>query len=77
MAGAVADAQQDRFVLIARFGQRFRSPWIPVHRIIRMLQQVRTGLLGEAIAHRITLLAVLQMDAAMGQMGYRAETEGP
>ena len=45
----IADRQQDRFVLRARLLQCFGAPRIPIDGIIRMLEQVRTGLLGKAI----------------------------
>ena len=75
MAGAVADAQEDWFVLAACFRQRLRSPWVPVDGVVGMFQQVRTCLLRQAIGHCITLPAILQTDGAMGQMDYRAETD--
>ena len=45
----VADREKDRSVLCTRFLDRFRSPGIPVHRIIGVLLQVRAGLVGEPI----------------------------
>ena len=41
--------EEDRFVLAARFFEGFRAPGIPVHRIMRVLQQVRTFLGGQPI----------------------------
>ena len=39
----VADAQQDRLVLALRSLERFRSPRIPVDRILGVLEEVGTG----------------------------------
>ncbi len=39
----VADRQKDRFARPLGFGQRFRSPRPPVHWVVLVLQQVRTG----------------------------------
>ncbi len=44
VTGRVAHRQQDRLVFFPRPVQGFRAPWIPVHRVIRMLQQIRAGL---------------------------------
>ena len=41
MAGRVADAQENRLVLLARPGKGGRAPGIPVHRIVRVLEEVR------------------------------------
>src|SRR5207245_7689071 len=62
VTGAVADAEQDRFVLLARAGQRLRAPRIPVDRILRMLQQIRTGLLREAVRHHTTVATLQTAD---------------
>ena len=51
MARRVADAQQDRLVLAACAIERFRSPRIPIDRIVCVLQEIRTGLVREAIGH--------------------------
>ena len=49
VAGGVADRQQDRLVGALRLGQRLRSPWPPVDRIVLVLQQIRAGFLRQAV----------------------------
>ena len=49
VARGVADREQDRLVLGAGPCKRLVTPWVPVHRIVRVLQQVRTGLVRETI----------------------------
>ena len=41
MAGRVADAQEDRPVLLARLGEGLLAPGIPIHRVVLVLEQVR------------------------------------
>ena len=77
VAGAVADAQQDRLVFGAGALQCLRTPGIPVDRVVGVLEQVGAGLLGESVCHGITLAALLRMAAVMGQMDYRVETDHP
>jgi hypothetical protein len=43
VAGGVADAQQDRLVLVVRAPKRLLAPGIPVHGVVGVLQQVRAG----------------------------------
>ena len=43
MAGAVADREQDRLVLCARFGEGLGIPRPPIDRIVGVLAQIRTG----------------------------------
>ncbi len=57
VAGAVADAQQDRLVFGASSGQRLRAPRIPVDRVVGMFEEVGAGLLREPICHWIMLAA--------------------
>ena len=52
VTGRVADAQEDRPVEQLRAGQRVRTPGKPVHGVVRVLEQVRTRLSGEAVGHR-------------------------
>jgi hypothetical protein len=47
----VADAQQYRLVFLLCFLERCRSPWKPVHRIVGVLQEIRTCFVREAICH--------------------------
>src|SRR6185436_3612330 len=51
----VADGEQQRLVLGARPRERLLAPRIPVDRVVVVLEQVRAGLVGEAIgAHGIS-----------------------
>src|SRR5437879_8377382 len=59
VTGAVADAEQDRFILLTRPCERLRVPGVPVDRVLRMLQQIRTGLVRQAIRHHSTLATVI------------------
>ena len=45
VACAVADAEKDWFVLCFGLGKGFLTPWIPVHRIVGVLEQIRAGLM--------------------------------
>ena len=49
MAGRVTDAQEDRPVLLARAGERFLAPGIPVHRVILVLEQIGRFLARQAV----------------------------
>src|SRR5262249_5486798 len=51
MARGVTDRQQDGLVLLARQPQRFLAPRIPIDRVVRVLLQIRAGLLRESIGH--------------------------
>ena len=51
MAGGIADRQQDRLVLGARFDQRLRAPGIPVHRVGGVLQEIGAGFAREPVRH--------------------------
>ena len=51
MASGVADGKENRLLFLAGPIQRLRSPGIPVHRIVSMLEQVGAGLVGESIRH--------------------------
>jgi hypothetical protein len=55
VAGRVADGQQDRLVLAPRAIQRLRSPRMPLHGVVRVLEQVWTGFVDE----RVDVLRVL------------------
>ena len=46
VAGGVADGEEDRLVLGARLGKRLVAPGEPVHRVARVLEQVRARLGG-------------------------------
>jgi hypothetical protein len=51
VARRVAHREQDRPVLRPRALQRLGSPGVPVHRVVPVLQQVRAGLVSEAVGH--------------------------
>ena len=51
VAGRVADRQEDRPVEELRAGERVGAPREPVDRVVRVLEEVRAGLSGEAIGH--------------------------
>ena len=51
VAGRIADRQEDRAVEELRPGQRVGSPGEPIDRVVRVLEQVRAGLSGEAVGH--------------------------
>ena len=54
MARRIADREQDRAVVLPRQRERLRSPFVPVDRIVAMLEQVRARGLGETVhAHRV------------------------
>src|SRR5580700_1671356 len=52
---AVADGEQHRTVVAARAFEGPVSPGIPVHGVVRVLEQVRARLGGKAIGHEATL----------------------
>jgi hypothetical protein len=41
MTGRVADREEDRFILTARFGEGFLAPRIPIDRVMCVLEKVR------------------------------------
>jgi hypothetical protein len=49
VAGRVADAQKNRLVLAFRFFQSLVAPRVPVHGVVRVLQEIRAGLLRETV----------------------------
>ena len=51
VTGGVADREQDRPVLVSCPSERLAVPRLPIHRVVRVLQQVRRSLLGEPV-HR-------------------------
>ena len=52
VASRVANREQDRLVLSLCPLQRVRPPGVPVDRVVLVLEEVGTRLLGEAIGHR-------------------------
>ena len=67
----VADADEDRLVLASRGFKRLRSPRIPVHRVMGMLQQVGAGFVDQAI--RMLVLAAGGIDEKRHVPGNRLE----
>src|SRR5436190_321769 len=55
VARGVTDREQDRLVFFPRARERLLAPLVPVDRVVRMLEQVRAGCLGQAI-HACTVL---------------------
>jgi len=51
LAGGVANAEQDRLIPVAGAFQSLVAPWVPVRRVIRVLQQVGAGLVYQTIRH--------------------------
>src|SRR5207247_1805782 len=49
VAGAVADREEDEFLLLLGPGKRLRAPGIPVHGVVGVLPEVWAGFLGEAV----------------------------
>jgi hypothetical protein len=48
----VADREKDRLVLGLRARERLLTPRIPVHRVVRVLEEVRTGLCRQSVLPR-------------------------
>ncbi|MPN39436.1 hypothetical protein SDC9_186964 [bioreactor metagenome] len=40
MAGGIPDGKENRLVFLPRLFERLLPPWMPVHRVISVLQQV-------------------------------------
>src|SRR5262249_1782333 len=53
MARRVADRQQDRLVICFCPQQRFGSPRVPVHGVVRVLQQIRARLARQPVGHPV------------------------
>ena len=51
VAGGIADRKEDRLVLLPGGGECGLVPRLPVHRVVLVLEQVRAGGFGEAVAH--------------------------
>ena len=54
VTGGVSDREEDRFVLVARAGERLLAPRVPIHRIVGVLEEIGAGLAREAV-HAHTL----------------------
>ena len=51
VTGRIANGQENRLVLVTRLIQGFFAPRIPLHRVTRMLLEIRAGFVGKTIAH--------------------------
>ncbi len=51
VTGRVADAKENRLLFRLRLGERFRAPWEPFHRVVRVLAQIRRLFGGKAVGH--------------------------
>jgi len=64
VAGGVADTEKDRAVGALRLLENLLAPGIPVHRVFRVLEEIRGVLLAEAVTpslgHKITSAVVCQ-----------------
>src|SRR5262249_59934569 len=49
--GGVADAQEDRLSFRPGLSQRLLAPRVPIDRIVRVLQQIRTRLIDQPVRH--------------------------
>ena len=52
VTGAVTDREKDRLVLRPRRGECFRPPGVPIHGIVRVLEEVGGGFVDEAVGGR-------------------------
>ena len=55
VAGRIADREKDRLPLATRPGERLLTPGIPLHGILRMLEEVGGGGGGELVHKRISI----------------------
>ena len=62
VAGGVTDAEQHGLVLGAGAGECLVAPRVPVDRIVRVLQKIRTGFVDQMVwhGHRLHRLVVLE-----------------
>jgi hypothetical protein len=51
VTGAVADADDYKFIFLSCSLKSFRAPGFPVHGVVRMLKEVRTCFVNQAIGH--------------------------
>lgn len=52
MTGTVANGQKDGLILLASFHEGFFGPWVPIHRIIGVLDQIGAKTLIQSIRHK-------------------------
>jgi hypothetical protein len=55
MASGVTHTYEDWFVFLARFGERFVAPRVPVDWVFSMLKEVWTSFVCEAVRHKDSL----------------------
>ncbi len=60
MAGAVSDADENRFVFRLSFREGFFAPRIPVYRIVSMLKQVWAFLAYESVGFAVLVMLGLR-----------------
>ena len=53
MTRGVTDRQEYGFACLTSNFECLFGPWLPLHGIVSVLQQVRAGLLGESVLDRI------------------------
>ena len=71
----VADGQHDRDVTLGGFGERLVTPGPPVHRVARVLEQVRAGRILEPV-HPSTVVTSAQVWDAVKLSNSAAAVEG-
>ncbi len=76
MTGGVADREKDRFVLLPGQIQSLLAPRPPVHWVMSMLQEIRTGLVGEAIRHGLVPVGGMKTEAESNE-GKERRAGGP
>ena len=64
VARRVADREKDRSIVLARCRQRLGTPRVPVDRVVRVLQEVRAGLLGQPVRMRRSVAHAFVTEAA-------------
>jgi NADPH-dependent 2,4-dienoyl-CoA reductase/sulfur reductase-like enzyme len=51
VAGGIANTYDDGLIFFLGFFEGFFTPGIPVHRVIGMLEKIRTGGMGKTVLH--------------------------
>jgi hypothetical protein len=51
VAGCISNAYKYGLVLLPCFSQSFLSPWIPIHRVMGVLEEVGAGFSEKIIGH--------------------------
>src|SRR5699024_8668885 len=75
VAGGVAHGQQDRHVPAARLGEGVGPPFVPIHRVVGVLAQVRGGGVGKCVGHPSTVGR--RSSACLRVRGLRAGSSPP